>query len=176
MYAPGLDIDLIKSLDLDTTVHRTSINYMGCYAAINALKNAHYICQADSSANVLIVCLELCSLHFQQSQQTEELLATALFGDGAAAALVTAQNSSLSLEIESFYSDIIPDSEEEMAWTIGDFGFELQLSAYVPDILQKGLVQLQENLFEKGALQPQAIDQYALHPGGKRILEACEQQ
>jgi alpha-pyrone synthase len=92
MYAPGLDIDLIKALGLKTSVHRTAINFMGCYAAFNALKIADAFCKSDDQAKVLVICTELCSLHFQREATDDNLLANALFADGSGAVLVEAQS------------------------------------------------------------------------------------
>ena len=91
MYAPGLDIDLVKRLKLPTSVQRTGINFMGCYAAFNAFKVADAFCRMDRKSKVLIVCIELCSLHFQREPTEDNLIANALFSDGAAAVLVEAE-------------------------------------------------------------------------------------
>ncbi len=178
LYAPGLDVDLIKQLNLPSTIHRTSINYMGCYAAINALKVADNITRAHPSAHVVIISIELCSLHFQEAQDYDNLLATALFGDGAAAALVEPKPSSTNkaFGLSTFYADIIPDSEEDMAWTIGDFGFELTLSATVPQQLKQGLQQLNHHLLPTSTIHQSSPDFFAIHPGGKEILKTCEEE
>lgn len=175
MYAPGLDIDLIHALDLPSSTSRTAINYMGCYAAISALKVADSICRGNPSANVLIVSIELCSLHFQKIKTDDNLLANALFGDGAAATVVSSRKlSEKSLLPVSFYCDIMDEGRDDMAWNIGDFGFEMRLSAYVPGIIQKGVHCLTQRLLEQIQLSSTDIDIYAIHPGGKKILEAVE--
>jgi predicted naringenin-chalcone synthase len=176
MYAPGLDIDLVKQLGLATTVQRTAINFMGCYAAINALKVADAFCKSDPSVKVLVVATELCSLHFQPQGTDDNLLANALFGDGSAAVLVEAASSSgLQMKLESFHSDLSVDGEQDMAWTVGDLGFEMKLSAYVPDIIKGGIGDLTNSLLGKISKKISDIQHFAIHPGGRKILEAIEQ-
>lgn len=177
MYAPGLDIDLIKHLNLSTTVQRTAINFMGCYAAFNALKVADAFCKSDASAKVLVVCTELCSLHFQAEGTDDNLLANALFGDGSAAVLIENKSASnLQLKLAGFHSDLSKDGEQHMAWTVGDLGFEMKLSAYVPDIIRGGIAALTDSLLGKISKKLPDIQHFAIHPGGKKILEAIEQE
>jgi predicted naringenin-chalcone synthase len=175
MYAPGLDIDLVKALKLNPTVSRTQINFMGCYAALTALRLAHTIAAA-SPATVLIVCCELCSLHFQNEPTEDNLYANALFADGAAAALVqSAASSGLSLESVLFHSDVAPEGDQDMAWTIGDTGFDMKLSSYVPEILKGSLRPFTEALLKRVPGRDR-IAHYAVHPGGKKILQSVEEQ
>lgn len=175
LYAPGLDIELADILDLEAHVQRTAINFMGCYAAFNAIKVAQYICQADSGAKVLIVCLELCSLHFQKSNQEDFILSNALFGDGAAAVLIQASNAEPGLEIIATHCDTLPEGSKEMAWQIGNLGFEMRLSRYVPDLIADGIEKLAKSLMIKSPWQLSDIDYFAIHPGGKRILECIQE-
>ena len=177
MYAPGLDIDIVKHFGLRSTVQRTCVNFMGCYAAFNALKLANAFCGADKKAKVLIVCTELCSLHFQREPTEDNLLANALFADGSAAVLVEGETDRpLRLVPENFHSDISTDSERDMAWTVGNLGFEMKLSAYVPAIIQRDIKKLTASLLEGIAKKVAEIKYFAIHPGGKRILEAIEDE
>lgn len=177
MYAPGLDFDLVKSLGLSHSINRTSINFMGCYAAFNAMKMANDICTANENSTVLIICVELCSLHFQKGTDVDTLLANALFGDGAAGIVVEGKPSDgLSLEMEKFHCDLLMEGEQDMTWGIGDFGFEMTLSSYVPKLIQKGIKSLIDNLCAELKLQPEHIQHFAIHPGGKKILEVIEQE
>jgi len=176
MYAPGLDIDLIEELGLATDTRRTSINFMGCYAAFNALKVAESIISADQDANVLLVCVELCSIHLQDKTDDENLLANAIFGDGAAAVILTGHPSDRSLKFENFHSDLALNARKEMGWYIGDHGFEMHLSSKVPDVIREGIGELTNRLLEKIDLRAEDIDFFAIHPGGKRILDVIEQK
>jgi len=175
MYAPGLDIDLIKALGLEASVERTCINFMGCYAAFNALKLAAAACDANPRSKVLVVCTELCSIHFQKENTDDNLLANALFGDGAAAALVEASpRHGTNLKLEQFHCDLATEGEHDMTWTVGDLGFEMRLSTYVPEVIRSGIRNLTRSLLSKINLSPAAISFYAIHPGGKKILETIE--
>jgi predicted naringenin-chalcone synthase len=177
MYAPGLDIDLVKKLGLRSTVQRTCINFMGCYAAFNALKLADAFCSVDKDAKVLIVCTELCSLHFQRACTDDNILANALFSDGSAAVLVEAKSEQRAHLIpESFHSDLAMDGESDMAWTVGDLGFEMKLSSYVPDIIQRDIGQLTTSLLSRIGKNVSDIRYFAIHPGGKKILQAIEEE
>jgi predicted naringenin-chalcone synthase len=176
MYAPGLDIELVEKLKLQSTVQRTCITFMGCYAAFNALKVADAFCSKDESAKVLIVCTELCSLHFQKQATEDNLLANALFADGAAAVLVEASTTSrVHLKLEAFYNDLAPEGAGDMAWSIGDRGFEMKLSSYVPDIIKRGIGDLTRTLLQKISRPMDSIRYFAIHPGGRKILETIEQ-
>lgn len=176
MYAPGLDIELIERLGFRTDIQRTSINFMGCYAAFNAMKMANQIIEANSSAKVIVVCVELCSIHLQEKKDEENLLANAIFGDGAAALLMTSEVAPKSLELKKFYSDLALSGKKEMGWYIGDDGFEMKLSSKVPDVIKNGISELTDRLFQNIELTLSDIEFFAIHPGGKRILEVIEEK
>ncbi len=177
MYAPGLDIDLTKALGLNSNVERTSINFMGCYAAFNALKLAEAACTSQPKAKVLIVCTELCSIHFQKENTEDNLLANALFADGAAAVLVESQaQKGINLKQESFQCELATEGEHDMTWSVGDLGFEMRLSSYVPEVVRTGIKNLTRTLLSKIHLNISEIDYFAIHPGGKKILEAIEHE
>jgi predicted naringenin-chalcone synthase len=171
MYAPGLEIDLLNSLQMNNEVERYAIQFMGCYAAFSGLKMASRICDSDPKANVLVVAVELCTLHFQKKYDEDTLLSNALFGDGAAAALIKPNGGGL--KIKDFYSQLFTEGENDMAWAIGDFGFEMKLSKYVPELLKNGLGTIIENLEKRYQLSD--IKNYAIHPGGKQILQKLEE-
>ncbi len=175
MYAPGLDIDLIRTLGLPSSTKRTSVNFMGCYAAMNGLKLADSICRADEHAKVLMVAVELCTIHFQKAYTDDNLFANALFSDGAAAVLIegTPQRG-ISLSLEKFVCALDDNSADDMAWAIGDFGFEMKLSAYVPKVIQSGIKALSNKLIEEVNAHSDPIDYYAIHPGGKKIVDVIE--
>ena len=177
MYAPGLDIELVQALGLRPDVRRTCVNFMGCYAAVNAVKLADAFCRADAAARVLIVSVELCTLHFQKSPEEDHLVSNALFGDGAAACLVQAEplpNGTLSLALQAFHCGLEPDGHDDMAWHINDFGFEMTLSSYVPKLIQRGIRHLTDGLLNSLPVQLNDIRHFAIHPGGRKILETIE--
>jgi predicted naringenin-chalcone synthase len=177
MYAPGLDIDLVNALGLPTTVQRTAINFMGCYGAFNGLKAADAIVRAFPAARVLVVCVELCTIHFQKKRDDDFLLSNALFADGAAAVLVESRPNEVgpSLALRQFFCDLYPDGAPDMAWHVADFGFEMTLSSYIPKLVRRGIGALVQRLLDRAGLDRGAVSLYAMHPGGKAILEAIEQ-
>lgn len=177
MYAPGLDIELIQELHLKTNIQRTAINFMGCYGAFNGLKVADAICNAQSNAKVLVICVELCTIHFQKKTDEDFLLSNALFSDGAAAVIIESspiKNYSKTLELKSFYCDLVFEGKQDMAWQVADFGFEMTLTSYIPRLVKKGIKDLIDSLLEKNHLSKESISLYAMHPGGKAILESIE--
>jgi predicted naringenin-chalcone synthase len=176
MYAPGLDLEIMRRCGLSSSVHRLSLNFMGCYAAINALRTANALCDATPGSRVLVVCVELCSLHFQKEYSEDNLLANALFSDGAAAVVIESQPSERGLRLAQFHSIVVEEGHSDMAWNVGDYGFEMRLSSYIPDLVRDGVRDLGQHCLEQAGLQLGEIDYFAIHPGGKRILDAVEQQ
>lgn len=178
MYAPGLDIELVQHLGLRPDVQRTCVNFMGCYAAFNALKLADAFCRSNPRARVLVVCTELCTLHFQKRTEEDHLVANALFGDGASAALVLAEPAPgrPNLELAAFHCGLEPDGQADMAWHVNDFGFEMTLSSYVPRLVKQGIRKLTEGLLRQLPVRLPDVRHFAIHPGGRRILEAIEQE
>lgn len=177
MFAPGLDLTLVKELQLNSTIQRTSINFMGCYAAFNAIRVADSFCAQSADAKVLIVCTELCSIHFQKENTEDNKLANALFADGSAALLIeSSPRKDKSLKVGKSFCDIACNGADEMAWSIGDHGFEMKLSTYVPEVIRQGIKNLTASLFKANQIKKTDIDYYAIHPGGKKILEAIESE
>ncbi|MBX0291463.1 type III polyketide synthase [Hymenobacter sp. HSC-4F20] len=177
MYAPGLDIELVAALGLPSHVQRTCVNFMGCYAAVNALKLADAFCRATPEARVLVVCTELCTLHFQKSTEEDHLVSNALFGDGSAAVLVQGRprEQGPSLALTAFHCGLEPDGHADMAWHISNFGFEMTLSSYVPRMIQQGIGRLTATLLAELPVELADIRAFAIHPGGRKILESIEQ-
>src|SRR5262249_8616331 len=135
--APGLDFELMARCGLRKTVERTVIGFMGCYAAINALKVAHHIVRSEPKARVLVLNLELCSLHLQETTDLGQILLYLLFADGCAASIISADPTGLA--IDRFHALLIPGTRDLMTWDIGDFGFDMGLSGQVPGAIQEAL-------------------------------------
>lgn len=175
MYAPGLDIEIIGALGLKSNTSRTAINFMGCYGAFNGMKVAAAFCKANPNAKVLLVCVELCSIHFQEELNKSNIISNAIFSDGASAVIIEGERPNNNyVELERFYCDIIPDTHKEMAWCIGNSGFEMVLDSYVPMLIRQGIKQFCETLLSESALTLGDIDKFAVHPGGLNILKGCE--
>lgn len=167
--APGVDQIIARRLGLSPSVERLLIGYMGCYAAVAALRSARHIVRSDPEARVLVVCVELSSLHLQPYDSIETLLAALQFGDGAAAALVTAEPGGL--RIGSPFAATLPDSEALIQWHIGDHGFWMHLSGEVPGRIAAALAEppTRDLLCPWGA---ESVDGWAVHAGGRSILDA----
>ncbi|NJC87219.1 MAG: type III polyketide synthase [Desulfuromonas sp.] len=174
---PGLDYFLVRDLGLPAATERYHLGFMGCYAAFPALRMAAQFCRADPNARVLVLCLELCSLHIQLGAREDQLLANALFADGAAAALVSSTPpppGRTALRLDHFTSNLVPEGEAAMAWSIGDHGFDIALSSYVPRILGANINPVVSELLATGGHSPDDIAIWAVHPGGKAILDQLE--
>jgi len=173
MSAPGLDVQLIEMLNLDPTIYRTSVNFMGCYAAIHALKIADDICKSDRSARVIIVCTELCTLHFQREASLNSITSGLLFADGSAAVLVTHDSyNKEGLHLKGFYSEIISRGKKDMSWELSSSGFLMTLSGYVPELIEEDFNSLVTKATDRIGVSRSDITEWCIHPGGKRILDA----
>ncbi len=172
MSAPGLELALMDALHLPAAVNRSTVNFMGCYAAVHGLKQANDIVLAHPEAKVLVVCTELCTIHFQKTYNTDSIISPVLFGDGSAAALITADDHpGPGLRLDSFYAEVVKNSQSDMTWRISPTGFVMTLSGEVPGIFETDIVPLKKRALEKAGLQATDIKYWDLHPGGKRILE-----
>ncbi len=180
-FAPGPDHLLVRDLGLAPSTRRLHIGFMGCYGAFPALRVAVSTCLAEPDAVVLVVCVELCTLHLRSSDDQDTIVASSVFADGAAAAVVSARPTpagSTVLEVLAQETVLTDDGEADMAWTIGDVGFEMVLSSYVPRILEAGIADalrpLADRLPALGADGWPQVDRWAVHPGGRAILDRVQ--
>lgn len=172
LFAPGLEIEIVRHLNLNPAINRSSINFMGCNAAVLALKQADQICNASPDALVLVVCTELCSIHFQKDFSDDYILSNLLFGDGCAATIISGKIQEVDpdfhpLNMENFNSLIIHEGANDMAWQITEKGFIMNLSSYVSALINSKI----RDLFTKSGVVPKMIDHWVIHPGGKKILD-----
>lgn len=170
--SPGVDIELIDNLGLKPTVTRTHIGFMGCHAAFNALRVAHAYAQADQACIPLVVCVELCSLHFQYGPRSDLIVSNSIFADGAAAVVGTGAQACLphGWILRRQWSHVLPDSTAAMGWTIGDHGFEMQLAATVPATVARHLPGIVDRALAEAGLGRGDVALWAVHPGGPRVL------
>ncbi|MER1998048.1 MAG: type III polyketide synthase, partial [Arthrobacter sp.] len=180
-FNPGPDYKLVRALGLNPSVQRYHLGFMGCYAAFPAMRAAKSFCDADPDAVVLVVSAELCSLHVRSSNDPDIIMGSSLFADGAAAAVITARDlpgESPAIVLDHFETTLTPVGEESMAWNIGDHGFEMVLGTYVPHIIDDHIVGALEPLLARDpSLEGQAyneIEHWAIHPGGRSILDKVE--
>ncbi|MFJ2370175.1 type III polyketide synthase [Microbacterium sp. NPDC087665] len=187
-HAPGPEYEIVRALGLSDSVQRYHLGFMGCYASMPALRAASQFCAADPDAVVLIVSVELCTLHLRSSEDPDTIVATSLFADGAAAGIVTARSLPSpvrGLQLDRFHTAIAPEGEKDMAWTIGDTGFEMILSTAVPQIIGEAIIgalrplYVQEHdmsmAFEEGTIG-ERVQHWAIHPGGRSILDRIQER
>lgn len=165
LYAPGLDFAAVEHLGLDPGTERTMVGFMGCYAAINGLKLARHIVRSEPDASVLMINLELCTLHLQETQDLEKVLSFLLFADGCAASLIRADEHGLAMD--SFRAVSVADTRDLILWRVGDGGFDMDLSGRIPGELKKTMREHAKELDPNGSM-----DLWAVHPGGRTILDA----
>lgn len=180
-FNPGPDYKVVRALGLSPAVQRYHLGFMGCYAAFPALRAARQFCQADPSAVVLVICAELCSLHVRTSNDPDTIMGSAIFADGAAAAVVTSrepEGPDPVIRLDHFETVLTPVGEEAMAWNIGDEGFEMVLGTYVPHIIEEHITGALEPLLARdpslAGLPYRDITHWAIHPGGRSILDKVE--
>jgi len=180
-FNPGPDYKIVRALGLNPAVQRYHLGFMGCYAAFPALRAAKSFCEADPDAVVLVVCAELCSLHVRTSNDPDTIMGSALFADGAAAAVVSARDITDGeplLQLDHFETVLTPVGEESMAWNIGDEGFEMVLGNYVPHIIDDHIIGALEPLLARDeslrGLPYRDITHWAIHPGGRSILDKVQ--
>jgi predicted naringenin-chalcone synthase len=172
-FAPGIDVALIKQLGLRPTIGRIQVGFMGCHGVLNGLRLVRAFIEADPAAQVLLCTVELCSLHYQYGASTDQLVANALFADGAASLVAAAADGTDDhWQIAATASVLLPDCEEAMTWRIGDHGFEMTLSPRVPDLIAQHVRPWLETWLKVEGLSLAAIGSWAIHPGGPRIIES----
>src|SRR6476469_8841250 len=180
-FNSGRDYKIVRALGLNPAVQRYHLGFMGCYAAFPALRAAKSFCDADTEAVVLVVCAELCSRHVRTSNDPDTIMGSALFADGAAAAVISArelEDQPALLTLDHFETVLTPVGEEAMAWNIGDEGFEMVLGTYVPHIIDDHIIGALEPLLSRDAsligIPYRDIRHWAIHPGGRSILDKVQ--
>jgi alpha-pyrone synthase len=170
--APGIDQILAAELGLGGDVERTLVGFMGCYAAVSSLRLAHHIVRSEPEARVLVVTVELSTLHLQDAHEVEPLLAMLQFGDGATASLVTAEQEGFGMTDP--FAATLPESAALIRWDIGDQGFAMQLSGEVPGRIAEALRDESFRARLLAGADVTEIDSWAVHAGGRSVLDAVE--
>ncbi len=176
-YAPGFDIAMIKQLGLSRQVARTHVGFMGCHGALNGLRVAQAYLAADPEACVLLCAVEMCSLHHQYGYNPEQIVANALFADGAAAILAVVGDASprSAYRLVATGSALVDDCEDAMSWRIADHGFEMTLSQDVPELITNNVRPFLDGWLAGQGMSLSSVRSWAVHPGGPRILLAFEE-
>jgi predicted naringenin-chalcone synthase len=176
--APGFDLEMQAVLPISPSVARTHLGFMGCHALLNALRVAHAFIQADHLAKVLVATVELCSLHQQYGCGKGRVVSNSLFADGAAALICSAPPSEPTTSCWSLLasgSTIVPGTESDLTWKLGDHGFEMMLSPRIPRVIRKHLRPWLVKWLARRGVTLSDVRHWAVHPGGPRILDAVEE-
>ncbi|MGH7243063.1 MAG: type III polyketide synthase [Phycisphaerales bacterium] len=169
--SPGWDIDIVETHGLSLSVKRTNVGFMGCHAAMNALRVADSFARADPKARVLVCCTEICSVHFRYDARPDQVVANALFADGSGAAVIGSSESAAP-RITSTSSCIIDGSRDQMGWAVGDHGFEMHLGIELPGTIKRHAGDWVRAWLTEQHLTVEQIGSWAVHPGGPKILTA----
>jgi len=171
MSAPGLECQLIEQLQLNINTQKFTVNFMGCYAAFHGFRLADLIIKSNKEAKVLMVNVELCSLHFRDDNSDDNVLSSYLFSDGASACIFSHQiTNSKHLEMLDYQSTLIPGGKHDMGWYIGNNGFEMVLNSEVPIHIKNNIKTSFNQLLKNNRIE--TIDFYAIHPGGPAIIQS----
>lgn len=173
---PGPDTDLTDRLGLPHTVHRLQIGFMGCQAAIQGLRLADAVCRSEPEAVVLLVCVELGTLHFDPSRSDREhLVVASLFGDGAAAALISRRSSAVApeLQLHFFTSRRVPSGADLLYWRLGEPAFRMGLKKGLPGVVRAEVDRFARDLIPPAT--PRARMGWAIHPGGRAVLDVVQE-
>ncbi len=175
-FAPGLDYELIREFKISPSVKRTNIGFMGCAAALIGVNSVWEAMTNNQSENILMVSVELCSLHLQTEPTRDNILANMIFADGAAAAYFSniRNDETPKLEIQFAESFLFEDSAKFMGWKIGNNGFEMMLSSELPKIILNSAAPKALEILSKKGIAPEQIMHWALHPGGRAILDSLQ--
>lgn len=176
LSAPGLDLQIMEALGLPSNIFRSSVNFMGCYAAIHALKLAKMICDSTANSNVIIVATELCTIHFQSDYTLDNAASSLLFGDGSAAILISNRVEDARLSFSNFFSKVAVEGKKDMAWEISSKGFLMTLSSYIPGLIEEDIAAFVSKALVENNVTKEDITHWCIHPGGRKILDVIQRQ
>ncbi len=180
LAVPSLDARLMNRVDLSSKTKRYPLFGLGCVAGAAGVARAADYVKAYPDELAVLLSVELCSLTVQRSDLSiPNLIATGLFGDGAAAVVLGGSEASASRQDDLAGPEIIatrsvfyPDSEDVMGWRIGQDGFTVVLSADVPKVVQENLGADVDRFLADHGLLRSSISSWVCHPGGPKVLEA----
>lgn len=173
-YAPGPDLDILNDLGLPLTTQRFHIGFMSCFAGLAGMRMAKTICDNDPSANVLLVSTELCTLHLRFRDDVNSILSNSVFADGSAAVFVSASKpakGTTALEVDTLVCTVAPEAADKMEWTVGNHGFDMILSAEIPDLIEQNIANSIAPLMQQTGVKQEDLGCWAVHPGGRAIVD-----
>lgn len=178
---PSIEAKIMNRLPFHKHVKRIPIWGLGCAGGAAGLARANEYCKAYPDANVLVLCVELCSLTFQKEDISKSnIIGTSLFADGAAACIICGEQSKLLERLKrkvlpkmiDHRSTLLPDSEDVMGWDVKDTGLHVIFSKDIPTIVKNWLKPNLESFLQEHRLAIQDITHWIAHPGGKKVLDA----
>ncbi|MFQ5959523.1 MAG: type III polyketide synthase [Alphaproteobacteria bacterium] len=171
---PSLDALLMERMPLRRDVQRLPIFGLGCAGGVLGLGRAGTCARAHPGARVLFLVVELCALTFRPGDRSKSnLVATALFGDGAAAAVVSDAGDGAA--ITGWGEHTWPRSLDVMGWTIADDGFGVLFSRDIPALVRREMRAATEDYLAREGLTLADIDSFVCHPGGAKVVDALEE-
>lgn len=170
---PSIDARLINRLGLRSDIRRTPIWGLGCAGGVAGLSHAYHYLLGHPDDTVLLVCAELCSLTFLADDfSRSNLVASALFGDGAAAVILKNSNDARSLHLLATNSRFYPDSLDVMGWNVVEAGLQVVFAQRIPDIVAAHSKEDVTTFLGSREVTLSDIDQFLFHPGGTKVLAA----
>jgi alkylresorcinol/alkylpyrone synthase len=180
LAVPSIEARLAGRVGLREDVKRVPLFGLGCAAGAAGVARMHDYLRAFPDQVAALLAVELCTLTIQRNDSSvANLVATSLFGDGAAAVIAKgaarAGDESQGPRVLATRSRLYPDTEEVMGWEIGSEGFQIVLSADVVNVAQKYLGEDVRQFLADHGLKPQDVSRWVCHPGGPAVIEAVEE-
>lgn len=171
---PSLDARLADRISLRADILRLPIFGLGCAGGVLGLSRAAAFAQARPGTNVLFIVVELCGLTFRQADASKSnIIATALFGDGAAAALVNCRGDGPRLT--TWGEHTWPGTLDVMGWQVKDDGFGVLFSRRIPDLIRAEFRPVLDRFLAAEGLDLSQMDGFLCHPGGAKVVDALEE-
>lgn len=171
---PSLEARVAGRVGFRSDIERVPVFGLGCAGGVSGFAIASRLAQARPGTNVLVVAVELCTLSFRLDEMTKaNIVATALFGDGAAACILRVGEGGFA-EIEASGQHIWPDTLDIMGWSVDPQGFGVIFDRSIPPFAEAEMGPAVGGILASNGLKPSDVDRYACHPGGIKVVEALE--
>lgn len=189
LATPSIDAKLIAKLGMRATTKRAPIWGLGCAGGVAGLARAAEFTQANPSAIALLVCVETCSITFQfHDYSKKNFVATALFADGAAAAVIAgdfrfeildfglpSHDPKSPLKFVGAHSHLFPNSENVMGWDVADDGLSVVFAPEIPARIARDMRPVVNDFLQVQGISARGINHFVMHPGGARVIEAYQE-